>query len=104
MYYGKYTTPPDDAQERLDILHKTYVKDMKAEYNYPPVFMSQEDIEKLTQYETAVKAFTERKKAEWILNGGVDGEWSSYLEEMDKLGLPKILEIKQKYLDAYFAK
>ncbi|NRT73226.1 extracellular solute-binding protein [Clostridium beijerinckii] len=103
-YYGKYTTSPDDAQERLDILHKTYVKDMKADYNYPPVFMSQEDIEKLTQYETAVKAYTERKKAEWILNGGIDEEWDSYLKEMDNQGLSKILEIKQKYLDLYFAK
>lgn len=103
-YYGKYTTCPDDAQERLDILHKTYVKDMKAEYNYPPVFMTQEDIEKLTQYETAVKAYTERKRAEWILNGGIDAEWDSYLKEMDNQGLSKILEIKQKYLDAYFAK
>lgn len=77
---------------------------MKAEYNYPPVFMSQEDIEKLTQYETAVKAYTERKRAEWILNGGIDAEWDSYLKEMDNQGLSKILEIKQKYLDAYFAK
>lgn len=103
-YYGKYTTCPEDAQERLDILNGTYVKDMKADYNYPIVFMSQEDIEAITQYETAVKTYTERKKAEWILNGGIDEEWDSYLAEMDKLGLQKMLEIKQRYLDAYFAK
>ena len=53
-YYGKYSTCPDDAQARLDILHGTYVKDMKAEYNYPVVLMSQEDIELLTQYETCL--------------------------------------------------
>lgn len=103
-YYGKYTTSPDDAQERLDIISKVYKKDMKAENIYPVVFMSQEDIDTLTQYETAVKAFTERKKAEWILNGGIDEEWDAYLKEMDNQGLSKILEIKQKYLDAYFAK
>lgn len=102
-YYGKYTTYPDDAQERLDMIQKTYIKDMKADYNYPVVFMTQEDIEALTQYETAVKTYSERKKAEWILNGGIDEEWSSYLQEMDKLGLSKMLEIKQKYLDIYFS-
>lgn len=101
-YYGKYTTTPSDAQARLDILHGTYVKDMKAEYNYPLVFMSTEDTEKLTQYETDIRAFTERKKAEWILNGGIDEEWNSYLEEMEQLGLSKMLEIKQRYLDEYF--
>ena len=101
-YYGKYSTCPDDAQARLDILHGTYVKDMKAEYNYPVVLMSQEDIELLTQYETAVRQYTDRKRAEWVLNGGIDEEWDSYLEEMEKLGLSKMLEIKQKYLDEYF--
>lgn len=101
-YFGKYTTYPDDAKERLDILHNTYVKDMKNEYNYPLVFMNQEDIETLNQYETAVKTYTERKKAEWILNGGIDEEWDSYLQEMKNQGLDKILEIKQKYLDEYY--
>ena len=101
-YYGNYTTCPDDAQERLNILHETYVKDMKAEYNYPVLLMTQEDIELVTQYETAVRQYTERKKADWILNGGIEKEWDSYLDEMEKLGLSKMLEIKQKYLDEYF--
>ena len=101
-YYGNYTTCPDDAQERLNILHETYVKDMKAEYNYPVLLMTQEDIELFTQYETAVRQYAERKKAEWILNGGIEKEWDSYLDEMEKLGLSKMLEIKQKYLDEYF--
>lgn len=101
-YYGEYTTCPDDAQARLDILHNTYVKDMNAEYNYPLVFMTIEDTEKLTQYETSVKAFAERKKAEWILKGGINEEWDSYLAEIEELGLSKMLEIKQSYLDAYY--
>ena len=75
---------------------------MKAEYNYPVLLMTQEDIELLTQYETAVRQYTDRKRAEWVLNGGIEKEWNSYLEEMEKLGLSKMLEIKQKYLDEYF--
>ena len=75
---------------------------MKAEYNYPVLLMTQEDIELFTQYETAVRQYTERKKAEWILNGGIEKEWDSYLDEMEKLGPSKMLEIKQKYLDEYF--
>jgi len=102
-YYGTVTTCPDDAQWRLDILHETYVKDMKEEYVYPVAFMSQEDAELVTQYETEIRKYAEQKKAEWILNGGVDEEWDAYLEKMEGLGLSKFLEIKQKYLDAYFA-
>jgi len=103
-YYGKYTTMPDDAAWRLDVLHKTYVPAMKATNNYPPVFMSQEDQTELTQLETAVKTYAERMKAEWILKGGVEDQWDNYLKELDKNGLSKLLEIKQKYYDVVYKK
>lgn len=102
-YYGKYTTCPPDALERIDFV-KSYVKDMKYDMVYPNVFMSQEDSEQLAQYETGIKQYAEQKKAEWILNGGVEKEWDSYLKKLDQLGLKKYLEIKQKYLDAYLSK
>ncbi len=102
-YYGKYTTCPPDALERMDFV-KSYVKDMKYEMVYPNVFMSQEDSETLAQCETGIKQYAEQKKAEWILNGGVEKEWDSYLKKLDQLGLKKYLEIKQKYLDAYLSK
>ncbi len=101
-YYGKYTTCPPDALERIDFV-KSYVKDMKYDMVYPNVFMSQEDSEQLAQYETGIKQYAEQKKAEWILNGGVEKEWDSYLKKLDQLGLKKYLEIKQKYLDVYLS-
>lgn len=103
-YYGKYTTMPDDAAWRLDILHKTYVPAMKATNNYPPVFMSQEDQTKLTQLETAVNTYAQRMKAEWILKGGVEAQWDNYLKELEKNGLSKLIEIKQKYYDVVYKK
>ena len=39
-------------------------------------------------------------KASWILNGGIEEEWESYLQKMEDYGLSKYLEIKQKYFDA----
>ncbi len=42
-----------------------------------------------------------RKKADWILNGGIEEEWDSYLEKMEKYGLSDYLSIKQKYFDQY---
>ena len=40
-------------------------------------------------------------KASWILNGGVEEEWDSYLQKMEDYGLSEYLEITQKYFDAY---
>lgn len=101
-YYGHQTTKPDDAAWRLNILQSTYVPAMKATYNYPLVFMNKDDQAQVTQLETEIKKYTERMKAQWILKGGVDNDWSSYQSKMNQLGLSKLLTIKQKYLDSYF--
>lgn len=102
-YYGKYTTCPPDAIDRMNFV-KNYESDMKYDTVYPNVFMSQEDSEQLAQYETGIKQYAEQKKADWILNGGVDKEWDSYLKKLNDLGLQKYLEIKQRNLDAYLGK
>ena len=39
-------------------------------------------------------------KASWILNGGIEEEWESYLQKMEDYGLSEYLAIKQKYFDA----
>ena len=76
---------------------------MNKEYVYPNVFMSQEDTDLLNQYETDIKKYTEQMKADWIMNGGVEEGWDAYKAKLEEYGLSKYLEIKQKYLDAYFA-
>ena len=43
----------------------------------------------------------EQKKADWILNGGIEKEWDSYLKKMEQYGLSDYLSIKQKYFDQY---
>lgn len=102
-YYGTYVTCPDDAQYRLDWIREIYVPDMIEEYVYPNVFTTQEDADTLNQYETDLKKYTEQMKADWIMNGGVQEGWDAYLKKLDEYGLQKYLEIKQSYLDAYYA-
>ena len=100
-YYGEYVTQPEDAKWRLDNMHETYLADMNSKYVYPNVFMSIEDTNKVSQYDTDIKKYAEQKKADWILNGGIEKEWDSYLEKMEKYGLSDYLSIKQKYFVNY---
>ncbi|MDO5417715.1 MAG: ABC transporter substrate-binding protein [Lachnospiraceae bacterium] len=102
-YYGVYVTQPDDAKWRLDNMHETYLKDMKSKYVYPNVFMSMEDTNLVSQYDTDIKKYAEQMKASWVLNGGIEEEWDAYLEKMDAYGLQDYLAIKQKYFDAFQA-
>ncbi|KAB1438520.1 extracellular solute-binding protein [Candidatus Galacturonibacter soehngenii] len=103
-YYGTYVTCPADAQYRLDWIKDIYTKDMIHEYVYPNVFMSREDTDIVTQYTTDLDKYTNQKKAEWILNGGVNVEWDEYLEKLEGYGLSKYLKVKQTYLDNYLVK
>lgn len=100
-YYGTVTTMPDDAKWRLDLLHEHYVPYMNNDYNYPRVFMSVEDLEKIETIEADLMEYVNRKRSEWIVNGNIDEEWDAYLAELDRFRLPEWLEIKQKYFDEY---
>ena len=100
-YYGVYVTQPDDAKWRLDNMHAIYLEDMHSKYVYPNVFMSIDDTNMVSQYDTDIKKYADQKKADWILNGGIEEEWDEYLQKMEEYGLSDYLAIKQKYFDQY---
>lgn len=102
-YYGVYVTEPDDAKWRLDNMHETYLSDMNSKYVFPNVFMSMEDTNRVSQLDTDIKKYAEQMKASWILNGGIEAEWESYIKKMEDYGLSEYLQIKQKYFDNYLA-
>jgi putative aldouronate transport system substrate-binding protein len=60
-YYDVYVTQPADAKWRLDNMHETYLEDMHSKYVYPNVFMSIEDTNKVTQYDTDIRKYAEQK-------------------------------------------
>ena len=102
-YYGTVTTMPDNAKWRLDLMHATYLDYVTNDNIYPRVFMEEEDLDKIAQVEADMNDFIYRKRAEWIVNGGIDKEWDSYLKELESYGLSDWLAIKQKYYDQYKA-
>ncbi len=98
-YYGNITTKPDDAAWRLGLMKEVMVPHMTADNIYPKVFFSLDELKKLSTIEADLTAYVNRKRAEWITNGKVDEEWSSYLAELDRLGLKEWLQIKQAGYD-----
>lgn len=103
-YYDVYVTCPDDAKYRLDWIEKYYTPDMNTKYVYPNVFMDQEDTEELANLQTDITKVINAKRSDWIMNGFTDADWDEYLKSLDSYGLNDMLEIFQKYLDAYYEK
>lgn len=100
-YYNKYTTMPDDAKWRLDIIKEKYTPYVDKDEIYPKLFASTEDLERLAQIEADLLPFIQRSRAEFIQTGITDENWNSYKEELNRLGLEEWLEIKQRNYDAY---
>lgn len=101
-YYGTYVTCPDDAQYRLDWIKDVYVEDMKEEYVFPNIFMSQEDLDAINQYTTDLDGYVKRMKSEFIMNGNIEEGWDEYRKNLEGYGLSKYLEIMQRNLDSYY--
>lgn len=100
-YYNVYTTEPDDAKWRLDVLKKVYVPFVNHKYNYPQIFMNEKDTEDLNQYKTDLSDYINRSRAQFIKNGVTDSSWKTYLAGLKKNGSDKYLKIKQRNYDKY---
>lgn len=98
-YYNKYTTMPDDAKGRMDIIKNIMAPQMKADNVMPSVFHSIEELDRLTTIETDLFAYVLRMRTEWYQNGKIDAEWNDYLKELDRLGLQEWMKIKQAGYD-----
>ncbi|WP_394405681.1 ABC transporter substrate-binding protein [Streptococcus sp. 20-1249] len=100
-YYGTVTTMPDDAAYRLDWLKETYVPYMGNDNIYPRVFMEEKDLKRIEQINADLMDYVNRKRSEWIVNGGVENEWADYLKELQRFNLDEWVQIKQSYYDKY---
>lgn len=100
-YFGVYTTMPDDAQWRLDLMHEHYKDYISNEYNYPPIFINQEDSTRLAQIEADLYPYIDQRRAEFILNGITDEAWEAHLEELERLNVSELIEIRQRNYDSY---
>ncbi len=102
-YYGVYVTCPDDAQYRLDWIKDIYVPDMNNEYVFPNIFMSQEELDSISQYTTDLDSYVSRMKSEFVMNGNVEAGWDEYLKTLEGYGLNEYITILQTNLDNYYS-
>ena len=73
------------------------VKDVILIWVHP----SSEDMDTLSNNNTAIFNYTDNQLAKWVQKGGIDSEWSDYLKKVKEptLGLDTNIKIWQKYYD-----
>lgn len=98
--FGKVVDMEPRAKERLQILDK-YYRPYEEKENYPQVFFSQEDSQRINQLQTDITQFVNQKQAHWLQDGGIEKEWDSYVKQLDQMGLPELMKLYQKGLNNF---
>ena len=72
---------------------------------YPLVFMTVDETSELTRLETSLNTYANQKIAEWITGASdVGKDWSSFQEELKKMSVERVIEIRQAAMDRYNGK
>ena len=65
---------------------------------YPNVMFTNEENEERPTLTTDIDKYVESTRAKWITEGGIDEEWDAYVEQLNAMGLERLIQI---YTDAY---
>ncbi|MGG3307069.1 ABC transporter substrate-binding protein [Paenibacillus lautus] len=99
---GKVVDLEPRAQQRVKDLEKYYDPYMEKE-NYPSIFFEPEELDKINRIEPELIKYVNTQRGKFIVDGGVDEQWDSYVKTLDKMGLNELMEIYQNGLDRYNA-
>ncbi|WP_328802731.1 ABC transporter substrate-binding protein [Paenibacillus sp. LX16] len=100
--FGKVVDMEPRAQKRADYLEKYYTPYMTKE-NYPSIFFEPDELDKINRIEPELIKYVNTQRGKFIVDGGVDEKWDSYVKTLEKMGLNELMEIYQKGLDRYNA-
>ncbi|OIA99654.1 ABC transporter substrate-binding protein [Paenibacillus sp. LC231] len=99
---GKVVDLEPRAQQRVKDLEKYYDPYMEKE-NYPSIFFEPEELDKINRIEPELIKYVNTQRGKFIVDGGVDEQWDSYVKTLEKMGLNELMEIYQNGLDRYNA-
>ena len=92
--------PEPRAAERQDLVNEFYAP-YRANDAYPPVMLSNEELEQVSFAQTDINSLVKEKFAAWIVNGTVDDEWDTYLSQLESLGIDDVIGVYQQAYDRF---
>ncbi|MEP7763832.1 ABC transporter substrate-binding protein [Sanguibacter sp. 25GB23B1] len=89
--------PEPRAKHRQDLVAEHYAPH-QANEAYPPVMLSNEELDQVSFAQTDVNTLVKEKFASWIVNDTLDAEWDGYVSQLESMGVADITAV---YQDAY---
>ena len=60
-----------------------------------------EDLSRITAIGTDIYKYVEAQYAHWVVDGGIDDEWDSYIDQLKAMGIDEFLQIQTDAYNAY---
>jgi putative aldouronate transport system substrate-binding protein len=92
--------PEPRAAQRQQDLERLYLPYAEKQ-SYPLVFFTQDELQRIGEIETEIKALVDEKRASWIVRGGVEKDWDGYVQQLKSAGLDEYVGILQAAYDRY---
>jgi len=94
--------PEPRAKERQDLVSEFYAP-YAANDQYPPVMLSNEELDQISFVQADINTLVLEKFASWIANGTIDAEWDAYVTQLDQMGVNDVISVYQQAYDRYQA-
>ena len=85
-----------------DAINGKYVTDDKN-VGLPMLQYTEEELSRINAIGTDVYKYCEAQYAHWVVDGGIEDEWDSYIDQLNKMGREELVSIHQDAYDAYVA-
>ena len=94
---------PETSNEAIKLAINDQYQPYISEDYFPRMIFPEEVVNELVGYKASIEPYRDEKIANWIVAGGIEEEWDSYVEEMNNLGVTRYIEILQEEYDKYFS-
>ncbi|GAA1379382.1 extracellular solute-binding protein [Luteococcus sanguinis] len=98
--FEKVVAPEPRAKERQEICKK-YFEPYKANDKFPPVLLSNEELEQVTDPVTDINTLVKEKFATWVVKGTIDSEWDAYVAKLKSIGIDEVTGVYQQAYDRF---
>ena len=104
-FYDKVTLPADQGDGiklAEDEVNGEHALNDSAK-PFPMVKYTDEELSRIVSLGADIYKYVEAQFAHWVVDGGVDTEWDSYIEQLNAMGLQELIEIQTNAYEAYEA-
>jgi len=86
----------------MDIIAEYYAP-FAANEQFPSIMLSAEELDRIRFIEADINSLIAESFARWIVAGGIEQEWDTYVANLQNIGIDDFMAVWQEALDRYNA-